>query len=178
MKDFLKKDIAEYKYIPTSLWDRKCFACGKDNPEGLFMEFFTDEKHLFSQILIPETKRGWDQVVHGGILSTMLDEVMAWTAIYFTDCIMMTKSLTVNYIKPIYINEKTLTVGWVHEQKDQREIIMKGEVYNEKKQLCTEATGVYSLFSIKLALKLKLMDNKGLAGFKKFKKAIGEDPYS
>ena len=97
MKTFLEKELTEFKYLPTGIWDTKCFACGKNNPEGLHMEFYTDEKSVFSKLVIPETKRGWDQVVHGGILSTILDEIMAWTAIYFTGSFMLTKNMTVNF---------------------------------------------------------------------------------
>ena len=129
------------------------------------------KKHVLSKVMIPETKRGWDQVVHGGILSTILDEIMAWTAIYFTKNIMMTTSMTTTYLKPVKTDKHVITAGWIQELKGPREAIMRAEIYNDKKQLCTEATGNYVLFSTKLAKRLKLMDEESLGKFKKFKEA-------
>jgi uncharacterized protein (TIGR00369 family) len=171
MKTFLEKELTEYKYLPTGIWDTKCFACGKNNPEGLHMEFYTDEKSVFSKLVIPETKRGWDQVVHGGILSTILDEIMAWTAIYLTESFMLTKNMTVNFLKPVHIEKQISTIGWVHEQKGPREIILKAEIYNDKNQLCAEAIASYALFSTKLAKKLKLMNEDNLDKFEEFIRA-------
>ncbi len=171
MKTYLEKELTEFKYLPTSLWDRKCFACGKDNPEGLHMEFYTDEKSVFSKLFIPETKRGWDQVVHGGILSTILDEIMAWAAIYLINKIMLTKSITVNFIKPVHIENQISTIGWVHEQLTPHEAILKAEIYDEHNRLCTEAVGKFALFSTKLAKKFKLMNDESLDKFDNFIKA-------
>ena len=171
MKAFLENELTDYKYLPTGLWDSKCFACGKNNPEGLHMKFYTDEESVFSKLIIPETKRGWDQVVHGGILSTILDEIMAWTAIYLTRSFMLTKNMTVTYLKPVHIEKQVSTIGWVHEQKGPKEIVLKSEIYNENNQLCTEAIGTYALFSTKLARKLKLMDESSTEKFNEFIKA-------
>ena len=173
MRIDLDKDMTEHKYIPTSIWDTKCFACGKNNPEGLHMTFYTDEKSIFSEIVLAETKRGWDQVVHGGILSTILDEIMAWTAIYFTRKIMLTKTLSLNYIHPAHVNSKIKTVGWIHEITA-KEIVLKSEIYNDKNQLCTEATGCYALFSTKLAKRLKLLNEDSLDKFEEFLKACNQ----
>jgi uncharacterized protein (TIGR00369 family) len=168
MKTFLEKELTEYKCLPTGIWDTKCFACGKNNPEGLHMKFYTDEKSVFSELVISETKRGWDQVVHGGILSTILDEIMAWAAIYLTENIMLTKNMTVNYIKPVHIEKQISTIGWLHERKGPREAVLKAEIYDENNQLCTEAVGTYALFSTKLAKKLQLMNEESLNKFEEF----------
>ena len=171
MKAFLEHELKDFKQVPTNLWDTKCFACGKDNPEGLHMTFFTDEKSVFSRFFLPKTKRGWDRVVHGGILSTVLDEIMAWAAIYLTGNIMLTKSMTVNFIKPVYIEKHISTIGWIHEQSGTKEAILKAEVYNDKNQLCTEAVGTYALFSTKLAKRLNLMNEESLNRFERFTEA-------
>lgn len=164
-------NIQNYKYIPTDLWDTKCFACGKNNPHGLHMKFYTHEKRLFSQLLIPETKRGWDKLVHGGIISTVLDEIMAWTAIYLTKNIMLTKSISVDFINAVYTNTEIKLVGWIEQIKDQKEAVLKSELFNQKGDLCAKATGTYALFSTKLAKRLKLMDDESLKNFEIFLKS-------
>jgi acyl-coenzyme A thioesterase PaaI-like protein len=58
--------------------DNFCFACGKDNPFGLHMNF-TDEGEDYVCRWQPEAHhQGWSQILHGGLVSTLLDEVMTW----------------------------------------------------------------------------------------------------
>jgi uncharacterized protein (TIGR00369 family) len=161
-------NIKELKHIPTHLLDNGCFACGKNNPEGLHMQFYTDEKYFFSKIYLAETKKGWEQIVHGGIISTILDEIMAWTAIYFTKQFMLTKSINVNYLNSLTIDSHIIAVGWIKEQKGSKEIIMKAQIYNEENKLCAESTGNFALFSKKLAKRLKLMTEETLDQFDTF----------
>ena len=168
MKAFLDKELTEYKCLPTYVWDAKCFACGKDNPESLKMKFYTDEESVFSRLTVPENKRGWDQLVHGGIISTILDEIMAWTAMYMMKDVVMTKNLAVKYLRPVYIEKQISTVGWVHERKGPREVVLKAEIYDDKKRLCTKAVGNFAIFPREAAKRLKLMDEESLSKFKKF----------
>lgn len=58
--------------------DTFCFACGKDNPYGLHMEF-TDEGEDYVARWTPQPHhQGWSEILHGGLVSTLLDEVMTW----------------------------------------------------------------------------------------------------
>lgn len=58
--------------------DTFCFACGKDNPHGLHMTF-TDEGEDYVCRWQPQPHhQGWSAILHGGLVSTLLDEVMTW----------------------------------------------------------------------------------------------------
>lgn len=57
--------------------DSMCFCCGKDNPVGLKMDFSLDGELFFSEVSPPDFLQGYSGVLHGGITSTLLDEVMA-----------------------------------------------------------------------------------------------------
>ena len=55
-----------------------CFVCGRDNPVGLKMTFSDNGKdEVVSTISIPEQYNGYPGIVHGGVLTTMLDETVA-----------------------------------------------------------------------------------------------------
>ena len=56
-----------------------CFACGRENPVGLKLEFTRDGDEAKSEFTISEHYEGWYGVVHGGIVCTILDEAMAHT---------------------------------------------------------------------------------------------------
>jgi acyl-coenzyme A thioesterase PaaI-like protein len=53
-----------------------CFYCGKDNPLGLKMNFSLSGDLCFSEVTPPDFLQGYDGVLHGGIISALLDEVM------------------------------------------------------------------------------------------------------
>jgi acyl-coenzyme A thioesterase PaaI-like protein len=56
--------------------DRHCFCCGSENPIGLKMGFRFEGGKILSEAVIPKAFQGFAGVVHGGILGTLLDEVM------------------------------------------------------------------------------------------------------
>jgi len=57
----------------------KCFVCGENNQGGLRLSFEIDkEKQTIKTTFIGDPVfQGWDGIVHGGIISTLLDEAMA-----------------------------------------------------------------------------------------------------
>ncbi|MCF7790593.1 MAG: PaaI family thioesterase [Victivallales bacterium] len=163
------ENLERLRFIPTHLLDTQCFACGKNNPEGLKMKFYTDdEKYVFSKVNIEENKRGWEQVVHGGIISTVLDEMMAWTGIYFTKKFMLTKNISIKYLSPLYINSTVNAAGWIYEKKSDREIVLKAQIYNQNNKLCSEAEGHFAMFTKKLAQRLNIMSKETIHKFDTF----------
>ena len=62
---------------PTTYEGRRCFVCGPDNPIGLGLVFRLDEDICRAEFTPGEDHCGWDGVTHGGILFSVLDDVMA-----------------------------------------------------------------------------------------------------
>ena len=151
--------------------DHKCFGCGPANPSGLRMKFFTDEMSVFSWLKVPDHLIGWDNLVHGGILSTILDEIMSWSAIYLLKKMILTKSMTIDFIKPVYEGTELKVEGNVFEKKNDREVVMQGRIYNKEGVLCTESKGIYALLEPKVAKKLNMMSAEALKDFEPILKA-------
>ena len=61
--------------------DRRCFACGPDNPAGLQMTFEYGAGTARSRVVPRSEFGGWAAIMHGGIVATLLDEAMAHAAI-------------------------------------------------------------------------------------------------
>jgi acyl-coenzyme A thioesterase PaaI-like protein len=62
-------------------WSRSCFVCGEANPQGLRAEIY-QVGDLIEMIFTPRRELvGWAEVVHGGLVGTVLDELMTWAAI-------------------------------------------------------------------------------------------------
>ena len=95
----------------VNLEGQTCFGCGEKNPLGFHMQFLTDEQRVYSFVTVPAAMAGWDQTVHGGIISTILDEIMGWTVIYLLKKIGVTKSITVDFMKPVHVGKPLTVIG-------------------------------------------------------------------
>ena len=61
--------------------DGYCFVCGPNNPIGLKLEFSLDGEAMTTEFLPKKEHQGYMNIVHGGIISTLLDEIMVKLAI-------------------------------------------------------------------------------------------------
>ena len=60
----------------------RCFVCGSKNPIGLKLKFTQEKKGVRSEFTIGELYQGWTGVVHGGIISCILDEAMSYATLH------------------------------------------------------------------------------------------------
>jgi uncharacterized protein (TIGR00369 family) len=104
-----------------------CFGCGRDNPIGLHIEFFADGENRVHADFTPRTEhQGFPGVLHGGMISTLLDEVIGRTAIA-NDFWCVTAELTVRFLKPVPIGEPVHVMGEIVKQ-DARVLRGRGEI--------------------------------------------------
>ena len=54
----------------------RCFGCGQENPIGLRLSFDHDGDALVARFVPGEDHQGWPGIVHGGIIATLLYEVL------------------------------------------------------------------------------------------------------
>ena len=57
--------------------DDGCFVCGKSNPIGLKLEFVQEGEEYVTYFTPEKQHQGYLGITHGGIVSMVLDEVMA-----------------------------------------------------------------------------------------------------
>jgi uncharacterized protein (TIGR00369 family) len=132
------------------------------------MNFYTDDSAVYSFVSVPKHMCGWNNLVHGGIISTLLDEIMSWAAIYLLKRIILTKSITVDFIKPIYIEQSLKVVGQVENLVHEKKAIMQGEIFNESETLCAQSVGTFSLFTPERIKEHKIMDDEAMASLIEF----------
>ena len=154
----------EPKHLPNRE-THNCFGCSPINASGLQMKFFTRDSAVFSRLTVPDHLCGWDRLVHGGVISTILDEVMSWTGIYMLKQITMTKSMTVEFIKPVYINSELKAEGRVLEKTGKHEALIEGCLYNDKDTLCARSKANFVIFSPKVAKRLGIAQKEHLEWF-------------
>ncbi|MCD4721250.1 MAG: PaaI family thioesterase [Desulfobacula sp.] len=147
----------EWEKIPNV--DMNCFGCGSENHHGLKMTFERKQEKIRSIVIVPDHLRGWSNIVHGGVLSTICDEIMGWAAMHLAKRFMLTKTINTSFLKPVTIGSKLKALGYIKERIDERNAIMAGEIYNEKGQLCTMSIGEFALFTPDNFKKLNIVPN-------------------
>jgi uncharacterized protein (TIGR00369 family) len=158
----LKSD--PYMQLPNNR-EHSCFGCSPLNPSGLQMTFYTNETAVYSKLTVPEHLCGWNNLVHGGVLSTILDEIMSWATIYLLKQVPMTKSISVDFLKPVYVGNPLKAEGTVLDKKGKHEALMEGRIYNKDDVCCAKATGTFAVFSPAVAKRLRITDSKSLKWF-------------
>lgn len=153
-----------YQTLPNSS-DHYCFGCSPVNPSGLQMNFSADRDTVISQVTIPDHLCGWSNIAHGGVLTTILDEIMSWAALHFIKRITMTKSMNMEFIKPVYIRTPLKAEGKVLEIMGKHEAVMEGILYNDKGAACAKSTANFAIFSPKIAQRLGIADDHSLQFF-------------
>ncbi|MFO0758900.1 MAG: PaaI family thioesterase [Byssovorax sp.] len=75
-----------------------CFVCGTQNPHGLGVSFFDDGEKVWTELLPAEHHQGWPGVLHGGIVSAVLDETIGRVA-FLHDRWVQTGRLSLRFVK-------------------------------------------------------------------------------
>jgi uncharacterized protein (TIGR00369 family) len=106
-----------------------CFVCGANNNVGLKLDFKLDrENHqAICSTVISDEYQGWDGIVHGGIIASMLDGSMVY-ACKSMDLACFTAELTVRYKKPVPLNKQVKIIAMV---KDQLQWMSDAVIYTE-----------------------------------------------
>lgn len=79
-----------------------CFACGKDNPYGLKLEFSYINDEAIAEFTARPEHQGYNGVMHGGLIATLLDEAMAkWLS--FNGIRAVTAEMSIKFKKPVPI---------------------------------------------------------------------------
>ena len=89
---------------PDLAVDDYCFACGMANPKGLHLTFrFEGDEYVCD--FIPEKEyQGWTGIVHGGIVATVLDEVMT-RMLWEKGLHAVTAELTIRLKRPVPVGQ-------------------------------------------------------------------------
>jgi uncharacterized protein (TIGR00369 family) len=93
-----------------------CFVCGEKNPGGLRLHFEInkEKRTLKTTFVASPLYQGYDDVVHGGIISTLLDEAMAKLS-YELGYSAVTATLEVRFKNPAPVGQPLLVHGEIAE---------------------------------------------------------------
>jgi uncharacterized protein (TIGR00369 family) len=120
-----------------------CFACGKNNPEGMHLRFSYDEERdcFVCRFRLGKRYTGPPGHCHGGIIATILDEAMGKVN-KLRAVIAVTAEITVNYLKPVPLN-KPLRVESREVEVKGRQHINMAEILNQKGEVLARGRGLF-----------------------------------
>jgi uncharacterized protein (TIGR00369 family) len=120
-----------------------CFGCCPDNPAGVHMEFFEDGDEVVCFGLPQAHFQGWVDTLHGGIQSTLIDEIASWVVFRKLQTTGVTNKLEVKFMKPIMTTENQITLRARLVEMKRQVAFIEVKVYNSQEELCTEGKAVY-----------------------------------
>ena len=93
-----------------------CFACGELNAHGLQLVLHVDGEMCWTELALRPEFQGWEGIAHGGIVATILDEVMGW-ALAAADAWGYTAKLSIAYKRPVPLGARIRGEGRLVERR-------------------------------------------------------------
>jgi uncharacterized protein (TIGR00369 family) len=120
-----------------------CFACGRNNPEGMRLKFTYDEERdrFVCRFRLGKRFTGPPGHCHGGIIATLLDEAMGKVN-KLRHVIALTSQITVDYLKPVPLKQP-LRVESREVRVRGRKHVNMAEILNEKGEVLARGQGLF-----------------------------------
>src|SRR5512136_2168683 len=120
---------------------RMCFVCGRENPIGFHAEFYIEDDRVYLDFTPQEQHQGYPGMMHGGLVSTLLDETVGRSA-FLKNMWCVTAKMELRYRKPVPLGRPLRVVGWTTRVRG-RILEAKGEVRLDDGTVAVEANAVY-----------------------------------
>jgi acyl-coenzyme A thioesterase PaaI-like protein len=124
-----------------------CFACGTNNPIGLKLGFYRQDSYICSDVILTRNHVGWQNMAHGGIISTLLDEIMSWTVIYFKKSFSVTRRMQVRYLRPVPVEVPLTIKGMITSDEGQRRCRAEALLQDHQKKVLAKGEADFAILS-------------------------------
>ena len=133
--------------MPSIEDDRNCFVCGPDNPAGLHLNFQESEDEIYTRLRFAAHFQGWKGVTHGGLVSTLLDEIMA-KAVQARGMYGVTAEMCVRFRRPVPTEIEVEVSGRVMEVR-KRLVFTEGEIKDLDGSILASAKATFFIKEVK-----------------------------
>lgn len=134
--------MSEKLYLPYS---DGCFVCGHSNVHGLQVQFYVEDNSVRVDLNFARHFNSFPNITHGGILSSILDEAMGWSAFIFSDIetFLFTRELTVTYKRNAPIGEPLLLIAEFVGAERGGMFSTKGKIVDMDGKIITASKGLF-----------------------------------
>jgi uncharacterized protein (TIGR00369 family) len=143
----MKKIINPY----AKLEGYNCFGCSPNNQLGLQMKFYEDGDYVISNWEPKKHLAGYGNILHGGIQSTILDEIASWVVSVKVKTAGVTATLNVKYKNTVYTDKGELTIRAKLVDQNKKFATIHAELLNSEGNVCSEAEIKYFIFPLEVA---------------------------
>lgn len=120
-----------------------CFVCGVSNPLGLGLQLHSGPGRVEARWRFRREHAGFLDTVHGGLLSTVLDELMVWGCGRETHQLCYCAELAVRFVRPAAPGMEVVGTGWLTENRRGRILLAAAEIRDAAGELLASSTGKY-----------------------------------
>jgi acyl-coenzyme A thioesterase PaaI-like protein len=120
-----------------------CFVCGESNPIGLNLRSETDGRVVRIRFTPRKEHIGFAHTVHGGLIATVLDEIMTWACAVPTKRFAYCAALNVRYVQPVPPQQLVEGTAELTANRRDRLFEAKAELRNSAGAVLATATGKY-----------------------------------
>ncbi|MBU0755678.1 MAG: PaaI family thioesterase [Planctomycetes bacterium] len=92
-------------------WSKACFVCGEENHRGMRSRSYVVGEWIELPFEAPHAFAGWRTVIHGGLVATVLDEVMTWAAIVGSRKPCFAASFSIRMLRPLAPGTRCVAKG-------------------------------------------------------------------
>lgn len=128
-----------------------CFGCSPGNDIGLQMAFCEEGEEIVSEWQPRPEFQGYGNILHGGIISTLMDEIASWYIFTKLRTAGVTFRLEVSFLSPVFTNGGKITLRAALKEINRRKVLINVKLFDPDKQLCAEGVVGYLIFPEKLA---------------------------
>ena len=139
-------------WLPLVAEGYNCFACAPSKPHGLKMEFWEDGDDVVSLWHPSPDYEGWLGTLHGGIQSTLIDEIGGWWIGRKLQTSAMTTNLNVKFRKPVPSSPDTTIELRCRMKEQKRAFVIMEVTLSIEGQVYTSAELTYYCFSKETAI--------------------------
>ena len=126
---------------PVEINAHNCFACGTLNAHGLRLDLHLEHGRAWTELQLDRRFEGWEGIAHGGIVATLLDEVMAWSLVS-TDAWGVTARMAIDFRSPLVIGDAVRADGRLVEAR-RRLFRTEARLETASGTLLASASGTY-----------------------------------
>ncbi len=143
------------KQIKKLPYYHKCYVCGKSNKAGFQLTFYKQDDFVFAKTILDEKYIGYEGIIHGGVIATLVDEAMGWACIAKNEKFYYTTNLEVKYIRPVHPGEEIVVSAYVNKE-DGKLLLTEANIKDKDDKILVKAWGKF--FPAKQEDKQRILD--------------------
>ena len=123
-----------------------CFGCCPDNHFGVQMQFYEEGNDVVCFWRPEEHYQSWENTLHGGVQSVLLDEICGWVVFHKLQSSGVTAKMETRFRKPVVIRQDYIELRARLREMKRNIAVVDGEIKSAQGEILVECTCTYFTF--------------------------------